>query len=69
MNYEQRFVTLYRRQGSSPSPRKRKAKKKDDLEGWYGEGGRRGFQDWEQVSVHPRRIHDDIWQNQYNIVK
>ena len=53
----------------SPSPRKRKAKKKDDLEGWYGEGGGRGFQDWEQVSVHPRRIHDDIWQNQYNIVK
>ena len=27
MNYEQRFVTLYRRQGSRPSPRKRNAKK------------------------------------------
>ena len=26
MNYGQRFVTLYRRQGSRPSPRKRKAK-------------------------------------------
>ena len=26
-NYGQRFVTLYRRQGSKPSPRKRKAKK------------------------------------------
>ena len=26
-NYEQRFVTLYRRQGSRPSPRKRNAKK------------------------------------------
>ena len=27
MNYERRFVTLYRRQGSRPSPRKRNAKK------------------------------------------
>ena len=27
MNYGQRFVTLYRRQGASPSPRKRNAKK------------------------------------------
>ena len=27
MNYEQRFVTLYRRQGSRPSPRKRTVKK------------------------------------------
>ena len=27
MNYGMRFVTLYRRQGSRPSPRKRKAKK------------------------------------------
>ena len=26
MSYGQRFVTLYRRQGSRPSPRKRKAK-------------------------------------------
>ena len=29
-NYEWRFVTLYRRQGSRPSPRKRKAK-------WFSE--------------------------------
>ena len=28
MNYGQRFVTLYRRQGSSPSPRKRCKKAK-----------------------------------------
>ena len=28
MNYERRFVTLYRRQGSRPSPRKRNAKSK-----------------------------------------
>ena len=48
MNFEQRFVTLYRRQESRPSPRKRNAKKKDDPEGWYGEGGGRGVQDWEQ---------------------
>ena len=27
MNYGQRFVTLYSRQGSRPSPRKRNAKK------------------------------------------
>ena len=27
MNYRQRFVTLYRRQGSRPSPRKTNAKK------------------------------------------
>ena len=27
MNYEMRFVTLYRRQGSRPSPWKRDAKK------------------------------------------
>ena len=27
MNYGRRFVTLYRRQGSRPSPRKRNAKK------------------------------------------
>ena len=26
MNFGQRFMTLYRRQGSTPSPRKRKAK-------------------------------------------
>ena len=28
MNYGQKFVTLYRRQGSRPSPRKRNAKSK-----------------------------------------
>ena len=31
MNYGQRFVTLYRRQGSRPSPRKRNAKKQHGL--------------------------------------
>ena len=29
MNYERRFVTLYRRQGSRPSPWKRNAKKQN----------------------------------------
>ena len=29
MNYGQRFLTLYRRQGSRPSPRKRNAKKQN----------------------------------------
>ena len=40
----------------------------DDPEGWYGEGGGRGAQDWEHV-VHPWQIHVDVWQNQSNIVK
>ena len=31
MNYGQRFVTLYRRQVSRPSPRKRNAKKQNGL--------------------------------------
>ena len=30
MNYGQRFMTLYRKQGSRPSPRKRNAKKQND---------------------------------------
>ena len=34
MNYGQRFVTLYRRQGARPSPRKRNAKKAK----WLAEG-------------------------------
>ena len=33
MNYGQRFVTLYRRQGSRTSPWKRKAKKAKSLSG------------------------------------
>ena len=33
MNYGRRFVTLYRRQGSRPSPRKRNAKKATWLSG------------------------------------
>ena len=32
MNYGQRFLTLYRRQGSRPSPRKRNAKRQDSSE-------------------------------------
>ena len=39
----------------------------DDPEGWYGEGGGRRVQDGEHVYV--LRIHFNIWQNQYNIVK
>ena len=30
MNYGQRFMTLYKRQGSRPPPRKRDAKKQND---------------------------------------
>ena len=40
----------------------------DDPEGWYGEGGGRGCSGW-GTRVHPWRIHVDVWQNQYNIVK
>ena len=37
---------------------------KYDPEGWYREGGSR----W-GTRVHLWRIHVDVWQNQYNIVK
>ena len=39
----------------------------DDPEGWYSEGGGRGS-GW-GTHVHLWRIHVDVWQNQYNIVK
>ena len=35
----------------------------DDPKGWYGEGG----SGW-GTRVHPWQIHDDVWQNQYNVV-
>ena len=37
----------------------------DNPEGWYGEGGELGW----GTHVYLWRIHFDIWQNQYNIVK
>ena len=41
----------------------------DDPEGWYGEGGGgRGGSGW-GTHIHPWRMHVDVWQNQYNIVK
>ena len=40
----------------------------DDREGWYGEGGGREGSGW-GTQVYLWRIHFDIWQNQYNIVK
>ena len=39
----------------------------DDPEGSYGEGGGMGS-GW-GTRVHPWRIHVDVWQNQYTIVK
>ena len=39
----------------------------DDPEGWDGEGGGRGFR--MGTHVHPWRIHVNVWQNHYNIVK
>ena len=40
----------------------------DDPEGWYGERGGSSGSGW-GTRVHPWRIHADVWQNQYNIVK
>ena len=40
----------------------------DDPEGWFGKEGVRGGSGW-GTSVYPWRIHVDVWQNQYNIVK
>ena len=40
----------------------------DDPEGWYGEVGEHGDSGL-GTHVHPWRIHDDVWQNQHNIVK
>ena len=40
----------------------------DDPEGWYGVGCGRWGSGW-GTRVHPLRIHVDVWQNQYNIVK
>ena len=34
----------------------------------YREGGGRGGSGW-GTCVHPWRMHVDVWQNQYNIVK
>ena len=39
----------------------------DDPEGSYGEGNGRGVQGG--TCVHLWRIHVDVWQNQYNVVK
>ena len=36
MNYGWRFMTLYRRQGSRPSPWKRNVKKQNGKAGWEG---------------------------------
>ena len=40
----------------------------DDPEGWYGEGGEWGGSGL-GTRVRQWRIHVDVWQNQYNIVK
>ena len=40
----------------------------DNPEGWYGEGGGKGAQDWEHMYTRGRFMLD-VWQNQYNIVK
>ena len=44
-NYGQRFVTLYRRQGSRPSPRKKKCKKAK----WLSEEALQIAEKWGEV--------------------
>ena len=46
----------------------KKKKSSFDPARWYGEGGGSGVQDWE-LMLHLWRIHVDVWQNQYGIVK
>ena len=46
-----------------------KSKIRDDPEGWYREGGGRREDSGWGTRGHLGRIHVDIWQNQYNIVK
>ena len=41
----------------------------DDPEGCYGEGVGGGRVSGWGTRVHPWRMHVDVWQNQYNIVK
>ena len=41
---------------------------KNTPEGWYGEGGGGEGSGW-GTRVHQWRMHVDVWQNQYNIVK
>ena len=40
----------------------------DDPERCYGVGGGRGVHVWERM-LHSRRIHVNVWQNQYSILK
>ena len=40
----------------------------DNPEGWYGRGRREEGSGW-GTHVYLWRIHFDVWQNQYNIVK
>ena len=54
MNYGHRFVTLYRRQGSRPSPRKRNAKKQ-----WLSEEAL-------QIAVKRREVKSKGEKERYN---
>ena len=54
MNYGQRFMTLYRRQGSRPSPRKRSAKKAK----WLSEEAL-------QIAVKRREVKSKVEKERY----
>ena len=62
MNYGQRFMTLYRRQGSRISPRKRNAKRQNGCL-------RRHYKTLEQKRSERQRIKEKIYPFECRILK
>ena len=66
------FIISYKKQITSPGSMQDSGSLGlvhwDDPEGWYWEGGGMRVQDGE-TRAHLWRMHVDVWQNQYNIVK
>ena len=58
-NYEQRFITLYRRQWSRPSPRKRNAKRQD---GWLRREKQKAKEKRKDIPVQ-RQFQRIAWRN------
>ena len=71
MNYELRFMTLYRRQGTRPSPRKRNAKKAK----WLSEEALQIVVKRREVKNRFKgldlidRVPDELWMKVRNIVQ
>ena len=53
MNYGWRFMTLYRRQGSRPSPRKKKCRKAKWLGGLTNSCEKRSKKQWRKGKIYP----------------